>query len=74
MPTVLRASHCSTRRSSTAILLARRVLDRGLRGFYHSYFPSSDRLSYVRGRIDLKNASLKPWEVKLKCHFEEHRY
>lgn len=55
-----------------ANILARRVLDRSMQGFYHSYLPSSDNLSYVRGRIDLENACLRPWEVNLRCHFEEH--
>mgnify|MGYP000951578926 CR=1 FL=1 len=55
-----------------ANMLARRIIDRGQRGFYHTYLSNSDNLAYVRGRIDLENASLRPWEVKLKCHFEEH--
>lgn len=55
-----------------ANILARRVLDRSMQGFYHSYLPSSDNLSYLRGRIDLEDASLRPWKVNLKCHFEEH--
>jgi len=55
-----------------ANILAYRILDRGRRGFYHSYHSRSDHLTYVRGRIDLQQVSLQPWEVKLKCHFEEH--
>ena len=55
-----------------ANILAHRILDRGRRGFYHSYQPRSDPLPYVCGRIDLQRASLRPWEVKLECHFEEH--
>lgn len=55
-----------------ANILAHRILDRARRGFYHSYQPKSEQLSYLRGRIDLQRASLRPWEVKLECHFEEH--
>ena len=55
-----------------ANILAHRILDRARRGFYHSYQPRSDQLSYLRGRIDLQRASLRPWEVKFECHFEEH--
>lgn len=55
-----------------ANILAHRVLDRSMQGFYHSYLPRSDHISCVRGRIDLKNACIRPWEVNLKCHFEEH--
>jgi 5-methylcytosine-specific restriction enzyme subunit McrC len=55
-----------------ANMLAHRILDRGRRGFYHTYQPKSDQLPYVRGRIDLRQASLRPWDVNLECHFEEH--
>jgi len=55
-----------------ANILAHRILDRARRGFYHSYQPRSDQLPYLRGRVDLQRASLRPWEVKLECHFEEH--
>lgn len=55
-----------------ANILAHRILDRARKGFYHSYQPRSDQLPYLRGRIDLQRASLRPWEVKLECHFEEH--
>jgi 5-methylcytosine-specific restriction enzyme subunit McrC len=55
-----------------ANILAHRILDRSRRGLYHAYQPQSDQLSYVRGRIDLQRTSLRPWEAKLECHFEEH--
>ena len=55
-----------------AEILAHLVLDRARRGFYRSYQPRSDQLPYLQGRIDLQRASLRPWEVKLECHFEEH--
>ena len=55
-----------------ADILAHLVLDRARRGFYRSYQPRSDQLPYLQGRIDLQRASLRPWEVKLECHFEEH--
>ena len=55
-----------------ADILARRVLDRGKKGYYRSYQPQSDHLSCVRGRIDLKKACVAPWQAMLFCHFEEH--
>lgn len=55
-----------------ANILAHLILDRARRGFYRSYQPISDQLPYLQGRIDLQRASLRPWEVKLECHFEEH--
>lgn len=55
-----------------ASILADQILDRSCRGFYHSYQPRSDQLPYLRGRIDLRRASLRPWDVKFECHFEEY--
>ena len=55
-----------------ADILAHLILDRARKGFYRSYQPRSEQLPYLQGRIDLQRASLRPWEVKLECHFEEH--
>jgi 5-methylcytosine-specific restriction enzyme subunit McrC len=55
-----------------AEILAKRVLDRGKRGYYRAYQPLSDHLSCVRGRIDLKEACVAPWQSMPFCHFEEH--
>jgi len=55
-----------------ATILAQRVLDRGMRGYYRSYRPQSDHLSCIRGRIDLQMACSAPWEARPFCHFEEH--
>lgn len=53
-------------------ILARRILDRGRKGYYRAYQSQSDRLSCVRGRIDLKRACSAPWQALPFCHFEEH--
>lgn len=55
-----------------AYILAGRVLDRGRRGYYRAYQHQFDRLSCVRGRIDLRRACSAPWQVMPFCHFEEH--
>ncbi len=55
-----------------ASILAGQVLDRGRKGFYRAYQSQSDRLSCVRGRIDLKMACSAPWQAMPFCHFEEH--
>jgi 5-methylcytosine-specific restriction enzyme subunit McrC len=55
-----------------ASILAKRVLDRGRKGFYRAYIPESDRLPYVRGRLDVRQIIQSPWTVKPQCHFEEH--
>lgn len=55
-----------------ANVLARRVLDRGRKGFYRTYLPETERLPYVRGRLDVGTAIRTPWDVRLRCHYEDH--
>ena len=55
-----------------AHMLARRVLSRGRRGFHREYMPQEERLSFVRGRLDLSRALRAPWQVSLDCQFQEH--
>ena len=55
-----------------ANVLAKRVLDRGRKGFYRAYLPETERLPYVRGRLDVRQAIQTPWDVRLQCHYEEH--
>jgi 5-methylcytosine-specific restriction enzyme subunit McrC len=54
-----------------AKLLALKVLSRAQKGFYRTYVSATERLFYVRGRIDIKRATYVPWDVKLKCCFQE---
>lgn len=53
-------------------MLARRVLDRGRKGFYRTYLAKTERLPYIRGQIDIKHTIEKPWDVRVRCHYEEH--
>lgn len=55
-----------------ASILANRVLDRGRKGFHRSYVAETDRLPYLRGRMDMQQAIRAPWNVALQCHYEEH--
>jgi 5-methylcytosine-specific restriction enzyme subunit McrC len=55
-----------------AKILASRVLERGRKGLYRAYLPEVDQLPYIRGRMDLTNAVLKPWDTKVKCLYEDH--
>lgn len=55
-----------------ANVLAKRVLERGRKGFYRAYLPQMEQLAYVRGRLDMGRTSQKPWQVQPHCHFEEH--
>jgi 5-methylcytosine-specific restriction enzyme subunit McrC len=55
-----------------AVLLAQRTLERARKGLYRTYEARSGRLSFVKGRIDVRSAMSAPWCVGLPCHFEEH--
>lgn len=55
-----------------AMILARRTMDRGRRGFYRAYLPETERLPYIRGQLDLKEVIQRPWDAKIRCNFEEH--
>jgi 5-methylcytosine-specific restriction enzyme subunit McrC len=54
-----------------ANILAQKILERCRKGLYRDYLPKTERLAYIRGRVDLRSALQKPWDVKLKCHYNE---
>ncbi|MEP6490235.1 McrC family protein [Microcoleus vaginatus GB2-A3] len=54
-----------------ANILAQKILERCRKGLYRDYLSKTERLAYIRGRVDLRSALQKPWEVKLKCHYNE---
>ena len=58
--------------SNLAEILARRILDRGRKGFYREYIPKTGQLAYIRGRMDIRQTIQKPWNIKPNCHYEEH--
>jgi 5-methylcytosine-specific restriction enzyme subunit McrC len=55
-----------------ANILARRVLDRGRKGFYRAYIPRNEKSGFIRGRMDLPAAIRRPWDTRIRCHYEEH--
>lgn len=52
-----------------AHVLAGRVLERGRQGFYRAYLPQTARLPYVRGRLEMRQASQTPGQINLACHY-----
>ncbi|MEY3869024.1 MAG: hypothetical protein RLZZ338_2915 [Cyanobacteriota bacterium] len=54
-----------------ANILAHKILERCRKGLYRDYLSKTEKLAYIRGRVDLRSALQKPWEVKLKCHYNE---
>lgn len=55
-----------------ANVLAKRVLDRGRKGFYRDYLGQAEQLPYVRGRLDIARSSIQPWDVRPYCRYQEH--
>ena len=54
-----------------ANILAQKILERCRKGLYRDYLSKTEKLAYIRGRVDLRSALQKPWDVKLKCHYNE---
>jgi len=68
------AIQCQSLEESYEILaniLAQKILERCRKGLYRDYLSKTERLAYIRGRVDLRSALQKPWDVKLKCHYNE---
>ncbi len=55
-----------------ANVLAKRILDRGRKGFYRNYLFQEEQLPYVRGRLNVRQSLQTPWAVNLDCRYEEH--
>lgn len=54
-----------------ASILAQRILARGRKGYYRAYLGRTERLPYVRARIDLHPLMRRPYEVQLTCRYQE---
>lgn len=55
-----------------ARVLAKRVMDRGRKGFYRTYLSRSDELPYVRGQLDIQQSIRTPWKTQIHCYYQEH--
>lgn len=57
--------------SQLAYLFCQKVLERCRKGLYRNYIHKSEQLTYLRGRLDIQETLKNPWNVKLRCHYEE---
>jgi 5-methylcytosine-specific restriction enzyme subunit McrC len=55
-----------------ALVLARRILDCNRKGLYRAYLSTTEQLPYVTGRLDIPFLIQKPWDVRFRCHYQEH--
>ena len=54
-----------------ARVLATGALERSRQGLYRAYVPRSDRLPYLRGRLDLSERLRRPWSGRLGCRYQD---
>ncbi len=52
-------------------LLAGRVLERSRQGLYRAYLDRTERLPYLRGRLEPAGSHSRPGQVRLTCHYRE---
>ena len=67
--------HCESMQEfygQLASILAKRIIDRGRKGYYRTYLPKTEDLSYLKGRLDINRIITKPWEPRPKCHYQEN--
>lgn len=55
-----------------ARILAKKIMDRGRKGFYRSYVLYQDSLPYLREHFNLNSMIRSPWRVDLDCEYHEH--
>ena len=55
-----------------SLILAKRINARIQKGLYRAYVKREERLSFVRGRIDLQKQMRRGWDPVVNCRFEEH--
>ncbi|MFM6036559.1 MAG: McrC family protein [Sphaerospermopsis kisseleviana] len=55
-----------------AYILAEKIIERCRKGLYRSYVPKTEKLTSVRGRLNVQEIIKKPWDVKLQCTYQEH--
>lgn len=53
-------------------LLARKVRSRLRRGVYRRYVSREERLTCIRGRLDVTDLMVRGWEVGRQCGYQEH--
>ncbi|MEI6444373.1 MAG: restriction endonuclease [Nostocales cyanobacterium ELA583] len=55
-----------------AAIFAEKIIERCRKGLYRSYITKTEKLAYVRGRLNVQQVIKKPWDIKLQCAYQEH--
>jgi len=67
-------SHCNSLDDfyeRLADILASRILDRTRQGLYRAYIDRTERLTCLRGRLNVPHQIRRPWDIKPQCHYQE---
>jgi 5-methylcytosine-specific restriction enzyme subunit McrC len=57
--------------SKLANLLAKRVTNRSRKGFHRAYLSRTKKTSFLKGRLEIKHLINRPWDVDLRCTYDE---
>ncbi len=52
-------------------ILCNKILIRCRQGLYQKYLEETRKLTYVRGKLDIKQSLKKPWNINLHCTYEQ---
>jgi len=55
-----------------ANIFAKKVLDRCRKGFYCTYLNKCEKLPCIRGRLNIRHAVQRPFDINLMCAYQEH--
>lgn len=55
-----------------ANILAKRILQRTRQGLHRAYIPRQERLTTIRGRLNIQQTLRAPWQTSLPCDYEIH--
>lgn len=55
-----------------ARFLALKVTARARQGLHRDYVARREESGILKGRVDMRDLALRPWQVQRVCHYEEH--
>ena len=55
-----------------AHILAKRILLRARQGLHRAYIPQQERLTTIRGRLNIQQSIRTPWQATLPCDYQIH--
>lgn len=72
LPGLINCEYVEDFYNELAYILAEKIIKHCRKGLYRSYVPKTEKLNYVRGKLNLNQVIKKPWDVKLECEYEQY--